>query len=37
MDTKRINDVSAFRNFLDEKLSNGGTSLTLDEVLSLRE
>jgi hypothetical protein len=37
MATDRINDVQAFRSFLDEKLSNGGASLTLDEALGLWE
>jgi hypothetical protein len=37
MDTERINDVRAFRSFLDEKLSNGEVSLTLDEALGLWE
>ncbi|MFI5460540.1 MAG: hypothetical protein ACHRXM_34430 [Isosphaerales bacterium] len=35
MATERSNDVRAFRSFLDEKLSNGGASLTLDECLDL--
>lgn len=29
----RSNDPRAFRDFLDEKLSKGGTSLTLEEAL----
>lgn len=37
MATERINDVRAFRSFLNEKLSNEGTSLTLDEALGLWE
>ncbi len=37
MATERINDVRAFRSFLNEKLSNEGASLTLDEALGLWE
>jgi hypothetical protein len=37
MATDRINDIQAFQSFLDEKLSNGGASLTLDEALGLWE
>jgi hypothetical protein len=37
MATERSNDVRAFRRFLDEKLSNGEASLTLDEALGLWE
>jgi hypothetical protein len=37
MATDRINDVHAFRHFLDEKLSNGEANLTLDEALGLWE
>jgi len=37
MATERINDVRAFRSFLDEKLSSGEASLTLDEALGLWE
>ncbi len=37
MTTDRINDVRAFRSFLDEKLSNEGANLTLDEALGLWE
>ena len=33
----RINDLRAFREFLDAKLSNGGQSLTLDDALGLWE
>jgi hypothetical protein len=35
--TERINDVRAIRSSLDEKLSNGDASLTLDEALALWE
>ncbi len=35
MATERSNDVRAFRSFLDEKLSNTGASLTLDDCLDL--
>jgi hypothetical protein len=31
--TERINDLRAFKGFIDEKLSNGGTNLTVDEAL----
>jgi hypothetical protein len=37
MAIERIDDVKAFRSFLDEKLSNGGVGLTLDEALGLWE
>jgi hypothetical protein len=37
MGTERINDVRAFRSFLDEKLSRCGNALTLDEALELWE
>jgi hypothetical protein len=37
MATGRINDVHAFRSFLDQKLSNGDASLRLDEALGLWE
>ena len=37
METERANDLKAFRDFADAKLSNGGASLTLDEALSLWE
>ena len=33
MATERINDLSAFKGFIEEKLANGGTNLTLDEAL----
>jgi hypothetical protein len=33
----RINDVHAFRVFLDEKLANGEANLTLDGALGLWE
>jgi hypothetical protein len=33
----RINDLRAFRDFLDAKLSNGGEPMTLDDVLGLWE
>ena len=33
MSTERINDLRAFKGFIEEKLSNGGTDLTLDEAL----
>ena len=33
MATERINDLRAFKTFVDEKLSNGGASLTLDDAL----
>jgi hypothetical protein len=35
MATKRFNDLRAFRDFLNAKLSNAGNSLTLDECLDL--
>jgi hypothetical protein len=35
MATDRRNDLKAFRSFVDQKLSNGGANLTLDEALSL--
>jgi hypothetical protein len=31
--TERINDLEAFNGFIEEKLSNGETRLTLDEAL----
>ena len=37
MATDPRNDLMAFRGFLDEKLSNEGANLTLDEALELRE
>jgi hypothetical protein len=33
MSTERINDLRAFKGFIEEKLSDGGTVLTLDEAL----
>jgi hypothetical protein len=33
MATERINDLRAFKSFIEEKLINGGTNLTLDEAL----
>jgi hypothetical protein len=35
MATDRSNDLRAFKSFVDQKLSNGGASLTLDEALGL--
>jgi hypothetical protein len=35
MSTDRRNDLRAFRSFVDQKLSNGGANMTLDEALSL--
>ena len=37
MATDRSNDVRAFRDFLDERLSHGAADLTLDEALGLWE
>ncbi len=37
MATERINDLQAFKRFIDEKLSNGGTEFTLDEALAYWE
>lgn len=37
METARANDLKAFRDFADAKLSNGGADLTLDEALDLWE
>jgi hypothetical protein len=31
--TERINDLRAFKGFIDKKLSNGGTNRTVDEAL----
>jgi hypothetical protein len=31
--TERINDLRAVKGFIDEKLSNGRTNLTVDEAL----
>jgi hypothetical protein len=33
MATERINDLRAFTGLIEEKLTNGGTNLTLDEAL----
>jgi hypothetical protein len=33
MATDRINDLQAFKGYIDEKLSSGDNSLTLDEAL----
>ena len=33
MATDRTNDLYAFKSFIDEYLSNGGTNRTLDEAL----
>jgi hypothetical protein len=33
MATERINDLLAFKGFIEKKLANGGTNLTLDEAL----
>jgi hypothetical protein len=33
MATERINDLRAFKGFIEENLTNGGTNLTLDEAL----
>jgi hypothetical protein len=35
MSTDRSNDLRAFKSFVDQKLSNGGANLTLDEALGL--
>ena len=37
MATERANDLRAFRDFLDAKLSNGGGGLTPEECLELWE
>jgi predicted transcriptional regulator len=37
MATERVNDLRAFRDFADAKLSNGGSEMTLEEALSLWE
>jgi predicted transcriptional regulator len=37
MATERANDLRAFRDFADAKLSNGGAEMTLEEALSLWE
>jgi hypothetical protein len=33
MATERASDLRAFKGFIEEKLSNGGSDLTLDEAL----
>jgi predicted transcriptional regulator len=33
MAADRANDLQAFRTFIDEKVSNGGSNLTLEEAL----
>jgi hypothetical protein len=33
MATERINDLLAFKGFIEEKLAHAGTNLTLDEAL----
>ena len=35
MATDRSNDLRAFKHFIDAKLSNGGSDLTLDDALGL--
>lgn len=35
MATERANDLRAFRDFADAKLSNGGAEPTLDEAIAL--
>jgi hypothetical protein len=37
MPTDRVNDLPAFKAFIDEKLSNGGANMTVDEALALWE
>jgi hypothetical protein len=37
MPTERYNDLPAFKEFVDGKLSNGGAHLTVDEVVALWE
>jgi predicted transcriptional regulator len=34
MATDRVNDLQAFKSFIDEKLANGEADLTLDEALA---
>ncbi len=34
MATDRVNDLRAFKGFIDEQLANGGADLTLDEALA---
>lgn len=33
MSIERVNDISAFKEFIEEKLADGQTNLTLDEAL----
>jgi hypothetical protein len=33
MATERANDLRAFRQYIDEQLTNGGSELTLDDAL----
>ena len=33
MDTKRANDLRAFKQYIDEQLTNGGSEMTLDDAL----
>jgi hypothetical protein len=33
MGIERVNDLRAFKGFIDDKLSNGGADFTLDEAL----
>jgi len=35
MATERSNDLRAFKGFIDERLSSGGSNLTLDDALGL--
>ncbi len=37
MPTDRVNDLAAFRAFIDEKLSGDGANLSVDEALALWE
>jgi hypothetical protein len=37
MATERANDLRAFKGFIEETLSNGGSDLTLDEALVHRD
>lgn len=37
MPTDRVNDLPAFKAFLNEKLPKNGTNLTVDEALALWE
>jgi hypothetical protein len=34
MSTERVNDLQAFKGFVDEQLVSGGPGLTVDEVLA---